>query len=64
MSFYFGVGLNFLICVAAGWFWGFMTSDWWGKKWGIPIGIGVFSLMFYFIFNDYPEYLESLEYSD
>ena len=64
MSFYFEVGFYFLMCVVAGCFWGFVTTDWWGKKWGIPIGLLVFSLMFYSIFNDYPEYLESAEYSD
>lgn len=59
MSFYFSVGLNFLLCVAAGFMWGKAASEWWGKRWGIPLGLALFGLMFYSIFSDYHEYLNS-----
>ena len=59
MIYYFGIGFNFLICVACGVFWGVLTTDWWGKRWGIPIGVLVFSMVFYSIFNDYADFMDS-----
>ena len=64
MSFYFEVGIYFLMCVIASVFWGIVTNDWWGRRWGITLGLFVFGIMFYSIFSDYAGFLESTEYAD